>query len=134
MVVLTLSETLRVISNIEKKTAKPARRRDGRQKNVIMSTLGRRTAHVFHQPESPSIPSAACHISNISHPISDLPRFVTFFNFANFSNRFCPPEDFLPGVRPAIPSPALNNQSDILRWSTNYRLRTSGHCAGCRGV
>lgn len=103
-------------------------------KNVIMSTAGRRTAHVFYQPESPSIPSATCHISNVSHPISDLPRLVPFFGSANFSNGLRSPEDFLPGVRPTIPSSALDNQSDVLHRSTDYRLRTSSHCAGCRGA
>lgn len=99
-------------------------------KNVMMFTPGCRTAHVFYEPESPSVPSAASHTADVSHPISDPPNFVKFFGPAYFSSRFRSPENLLPGVRPAVTRTALDNQSDVLCRGTNYSLCTPSYCTG----
>jgi len=75
----------------------------------MMWTRRRRTADVFYEAESPSVPPAASHIPDIPHPISNLPRFVKFLGPAHPSDRFCSPKHLFPGVRPPIASATLDD-------------------------
>lgn len=103
-------------------------------KNVIMSTQGRRTAHVFYEPKTPSIPPATGHIPDIPHPISDLPSFFKFFSPAYLSSGLGSSEDLFPGVRPSVAGTAFDNQSDILCGSSNYGLCTPSYCTRYCGM